>query len=198
MKKRSISIEKDQRLVEALTEYVRRRDGISFPAAEFVDGKWKVFPEERLSCCKAVSESRLFRHCFSVNHIAERHGISAVVLRNTLRRQGQYKSIHKAMAGGIAYDPAPNPWGLFSEIENWLCARYCCYDLEQKQRELLGDLAAAKYWSKINQQIFSMEGRPLWIEALIGRAEDEIKRMLGPKYTLEKIEGWWLAIERTE
>lgn len=195
MREKGGAVENSPELVKAMSEYIRRREGISFPAAVFVDGSWKVLPEELLPCCEEIVESMLFRHCYSVKHIARRYGVSESVLSNALRQQSQNHEMRASFSGGIAYDPSPNPWGLFNELVNWLCARYRCYDLEQEQAALLGRIAAAMYWCKANQHLFLGGSRPLWIISIIEQAKEEVQRLLGPRFRIEEAEGWWLAVE---
>lgn len=198
MRGKRLEVGDNPELVKAISEYIRRRDGVSFPASVFERGKWRVLPEELLPCCSGISESMLFRHCFSVKHIASRYGISEPVLTHVLREQNQESRIRRSLSGGIAFDPAVNPWGLFNELVNWLCARYRCYDLEPEQRALLGDITAAGYWCKVNQHVFDHGSRPLWILALIQRAREEVQKIVGSRYQIVISEGWWLVVENEQ
>jgi len=83
----------DDRLNEALIEYLNRRDRESDPEGSFDSaGRWYPSDEERQECCRTIREpSRkwpysLLVHCRSLRHVARLYGVDEQTLRLIARR----------------------------------------------------------------------------------------------------------------
>jgi len=78
----------DDRLNEALIEYLNRRDRVSHPQGRLDNGgRWYPSAEERRECCRTIREpSRkwpfsLLVHCRSLRHVAHLYGVDEKELR---------------------------------------------------------------------------------------------------------------------
>jgi len=82
----------DDKLDEALIEYLQRQDRVSHPQGEFDNGgRWYPSDEERQECCYSIrSPSRnwpysLLLHCRTLRHVARLYGVDEEELRRLAR-----------------------------------------------------------------------------------------------------------------
>lgn len=91
------TVERVATIEAALNTWTRRNHGPERPDGRSSNtaNRWYPTDQERRPCCNAIrSPSRawpwsLYRHCHSVQHIANLHGVSATELRRAIRaREG--------------------------------------------------------------------------------------------------------------
>jgi len=82
----------DDRLNEALIEYLNRRDRTSEPQGKYDrGGRWYPDDEERRECCRTIREPScnwpysLLVHCRSLRHVAHLYGVDESELRRLAR-----------------------------------------------------------------------------------------------------------------
>jgi len=82
----------DDKLNEALIEYLQRRDRVAHPQGEFDNGgRWYPSDEERRECCRTIRPpSRnwpysLLWHCRTLRHVAHLYGVDETELRKLAR-----------------------------------------------------------------------------------------------------------------
>jgi L-lysine 2,3-aminomutase len=76
-------------VIEAVQEYLGRQNGSRKPKAIMEirgsKGKFVVDPDEKQKCCHSVSDSMLYMHCFSMEHVATMYGIPTNTLKRAVR-----------------------------------------------------------------------------------------------------------------